>query len=94
MAKEMLIEKGTNAYKRMELFVQVLNFMQDKNVFEIKNVYFDYGSKTLWTTLVAQGEHTYQILYPSDWDTIVNGEKEDLRKLLLKMVEKINYRGW
>lgn len=90
----MLIKKDSTEYQKMEWFCDMLNFMQDKNMFEVADTYLDLGANLMWTTLVAQG-HQYQLLYPPmQRDIILNGKKDEIRCLLFELVEKINERGW
>lgn len=61
--------------KRLELAAKMMEMASPNNAeYVIENVYFDYGQKWLWTTIVRRGFRPCQVLSPRDWERILTAE--------------------
>ena len=66
------IKKGTQEYKKLQLVAKMLEFNSPNNArYVVRDVYFDYGQKWMWTTICREGFRECQILCPRDWEKIL-----------------------
>ena len=81
-------------YKKLQAAAILLNAEKeadDKAVFEVRDVYFDFGQGWMWTTIVLNGGDewsSYQALNPAHQGMIVYGDFEDFAKAVWEVSEK------
>ena len=81
-------------HKKLEAAVLLLNAEKeddDNGVFEIRDIYFDYGQGWMWTTIILNGGDqwsSYQALNPKQQAQIVYGDFEDFSKAVWEVLEK------
>jgi hypothetical protein len=66
-------ETGTTEYKRLEAVAKMLEALSAHNAtYEVKEIYFDYGQRWMWTTICRKGYMECQVLNPKEWELIVS----------------------
>jgi hypothetical protein len=84
----------TRQYMRLEAAAKLLNAEmdpEDKGVFEVRNIYFDYGQGWMWTTIVFNGGDqwsSYQALNPKHQSMIVCGDLEMFTQAVWAVIER------
>ena len=69
-----------NLYNRFGAIASILTAYSPHNAFYVvENVYLDYDQDWKWTTIVRKGYNECQILYPKDWQRII--EADTMEKL-------------
>ncbi len=72
MANPRTIEYKTKEYAKLEAVAGMLtSFSPNNAVYEVEDVYFDYGQDWVWTTICRHGYHDCQVLNPRQWETII-----------------------
>ena len=91
MMQPTIIEKGTEAYKKLYAVAKLLEAVSPNNAtYEVEEVYFDYGLDWMWTTIVRHGHRECQILSPRDWEEIImSGDSKAPAKDLALCAEMI-----
>lgn len=68
------INYGTKEYKNLVAVAKMLEAVSEKNaVYEVRDVYFDFGQNWMWTTISRIGGEwgDVQILSPRQWEMIL-----------------------
>ena len=68
------IEFGTSEYTKLEAVAKMLEAVSEKNaVYEVRDVYFDFGQNWMWTTILRIGGEwgDVQILSPRQWEMVL-----------------------
>lgn len=78
---ECTFEPGQEEYELLEALADKLMELSPNGFkYWVDDVYLDYGSKWMWTTVVAEDtispyfQSTYQALSPAEWLALMNGE--------------------
>ena len=62
-------------YRKLEAVAAMLETRSPNGaIYEVKNVYFDFGQDWMWTTICRRGFHDCQVLTPRDWNNILLAE--------------------
>ena len=78
-------KEDENFYIRMEATASILTAYSPHNaIYKVENVYFDIGQNWMWTTIVRYRYNECQILYPRDWQNIMEA---DTPEKLYKVIE-------
>jgi len=76
--------ENTLAHKKLEAAASLMTLLSpNQKRYSVDECWFDYGSKTAWTTILGESEleafPTYQALYPRRQEAILKAETaEDL----------------
>ena len=74
MAHLRILDKDERAYKNMQVVCDFLNALcETDTVYEIRNVYFDFGQNWWWTTIC--NNKGVQVLNPREWEEIENARQ-------------------
>ena len=73
-----------NLYDRFEAIASILTAYSPHNaIYMVEVVYLDYDQDWKWTTIVRKGYNECQILYPRDWQRIIEADtSEKLYKII------------
>lgn len=73
-----------NLYNRFKAIASILTTYSPHNaIYVVEDVYLDYGQNWAWTTIVRKGYNECQILYPRDWQNIMEADTpEKLYKII------------
>ena len=67
-----IINYGTPEYFKLETVADMLTaFSPNEAQYEVNDVYFDFGQRWMWTTILRNGYKECQILCPRDWEKII-----------------------
>ena len=78
-----------NLSKRFEAIASILTAYSPHNAtYVVEVVYLDYDQDWKWTTIVRKGYNECQILYPRDWQKII--EADTMEKLFDIVKDLIN----
>lgn len=78
-----------NLYNRFEAVASILTAYSPHNaIYMVENVYLDYDQDWKWTTIVRHGYNECQILYPRDWQRII--EADTMEKLFDIVKDLVN----
>lgn len=70
-----VIAYGTEDYKSLEAVAKLLEVMSPHGaIYEVRDVYFDYGQDWMWTTICRKGWRECQVLSPREWEDILFAE--------------------
>lgn len=77
-------KEDENLYIRMEAVASILTAYSPNNaIYKVEDVYFDIGQNWMWTTIVRYRHNESQILYPRDWQNIMEADTpEKLYKVI------------
>ena len=79
-------------YMRMEAIASILTIYSPHNAnYIVENVYYDYGQNWMWTTIVRHGYNECQILYPRDWQNIIEADTEEKLHKVIKDLMNDDY---
>lgn len=90
-------KEDENLYIRMEAVASILTAYSPHNaIYKVENVYFDIGQNWMWTTIVRYRYNECQILYPRDWQNIMEADTpEKLYKVIKDLMNddcELDYR--
>lgn len=69
--------KWSPDYRRLKIVADVMQLFSKHNAtYNVEDVYFDLGQNWMWTTIVRKGYGECQILYPRDWERILEAKDE------------------
>lgn len=78
-----------NLYSRFKAIASILTaYSPHGAVYVVEDVYLDYDQDWKWTTIVRKRYNECQILYPSDWQRII--EADTMEKLFDIVKDLIN----
>lgn len=78
-----------NLYDRFEAIASILTAYSPHNaIYMVEVVYLDYDQDWKWTTIVRKGYNECQILYPRDWQRII--EADTMEKLFDIVKDLVN----
>ena len=78
-----------NLYNRFEAIASILTAYSPHNAtYVVEVVYLDYDQDWKWTTIVRKGYNECQILYPRDWQRII--EADTMEKLFDIVKDLVN----
>lgn len=78
-----------NLYNRFEAIASILTAYSPHNAtYVVEVVYLDYDQDWKWTTIVRKGYNECQILYPRDWQRVI--EADTMEKLFDIVKDLIN----
>lgn len=69
---ERILSKNEMEYQKLEVVARMLeNKSPNKARYVVQDVYLDFGSNWMWTTICREGFRECQVLYPAEWEKIV-----------------------
>lgn len=69
---ECTLERGTPEYQKLEAVAKILEILSPhRAAYVVRDVYLDFGSNWMWTTICREGYRECQILSPRDWKQIM-----------------------
>lgn len=78
-----------NLYNRFETIASILTAYSPHNaVYVVEDTYLDYGQDWKWTTIIRYRHNECQILYPRDWQRII--EADTMEKLFEIVKDLVN----
>ena len=78
-----------NLYNRFKAIASILTAYSPHNaIYVVEDVYLDYDQDWKWTTIVRKGYNGCQILYPRDWQRII--EADTMEKLFEIVKDLVN----
>lgn len=81
-----------NLYNRFEAVASILTAYSPHNaIYMVENVYLDYDQDWKWTTIVRHGYNECQILYPRDWQNIIEADTEEKLHKVIKDLMNDDY---
>lgn len=75
-----VFEWRTRQYKNLEAVAKMLEALSpNEAIYEVENVFFDFGQNWMWTTIVRYRHMECQVLTPKEWNEVISAETvEDL----------------
>ena len=69
---ERILSKNEIEYSKLETAARMLESKSpNKAQYVIEDVYLDFGSNWMWTTIIRKGYRECQVLSPRDWENIM-----------------------
>ena len=67
-----VVERNSKEWRNLQAVAKLLEAESPNDaVYEVENVYFDFGQNWMWTTIVRYRFKECQILNPRDWGDIL-----------------------